>query len=150
MRDFFKRWLPGRSFDEICLLSPLDRAGHMLAFFCRETLALNLAIHLVSLPLIFFHFHKFPLLSLVYNLFLPPAVSLAYLFLIPGLLLTPFLKVAEFLTGAMLDVATNPPALFDFEWRVSGFTLSWTLLTLTLILGLFYERGRLLNSAWRR
>ncbi len=157
-RDFFKKWLPGRSFTEIRSLTLSDRIGHTLTFFCREALALNLAIHLVSLPLIFFHFHKFPLLSLAYNLFLPQAVSLAYLFLVPGLLLeavshflaAPFLKAAEFLTLGMLEVARNPPALFDFQWRMPNFTLSWALISLTFIMLLFYERGRLLDRIWRR
>ncbi len=157
LRDFLKKGLPSRSFSQSRVLPLIDRGGSILAFFCRETLALNLAIHCISLPLIFFHFHKFPFLSLVYNLFLPAAVSLAYLFLIPGLLLAaipflaaPFLKIAEILTDCMLQVACNPPALFDFQWRVPFFTLSWALLSLTAMFGLFYERGRLLNRIWWR
>lgn len=158
LREFFTRWLPSRSFTETRALTPLDRIGHILTFFCRETLALNLAIHLVSLPLIFFHFHKFPFLSLAYNLFLPATVSLAYLFLIPGLVLepiahflaAPFLKVAGFLTDGMLYVATNPPTLFDFQWRVPNFSLSWALLTLSLVFLLFNEGRRLFDRVrWR-
>jgi competence protein ComEC len=158
LREFFTKWLPHRSFTETRALSPLDQVGHTLTFFCRETVALNIAIHLVSLPLILFHFHKFPLLSLAYNLFLPGAVSLAYFFLIPGLLLepiahflaVPFLTMAEYLTQGMLYVATNPPTLFDFQWRVPNFSLSWALLSLTLLYLLFYERSRLLNRIGRR
>lgn len=158
IRDVFQKYLPSRSFSQARSLSLSDRVGHTLTFFCREALALNLAIHLVSLPLIFFHFHKFPLLSLAYNLFLPPVVSLAYLFLIPGLFLAlfsstialPFLKTAELLTKGALAVATHPPALLDFQWRVPHFTLTWALVSLILLWMLFYERGRLLHRAWRR
>jgi competence protein ComEC len=158
IREFFMRWLPARTFGEARSLPLLDRVGYVFTFFCRETIALNIAIHLVSLPLIFFHFHKFPLLSLAYNLFLPALVSLAYLFLIPGILLHPiahflsypFLKIAGLLTDGMLLVATSPPTLFDFQWRVPNFTLGWALLTLTLLILIFYERGRLLDRVFRR
>lgn len=145
----FKQWIKfDRSFSQIRKLRLLDRIGHTLLFFCSDALALNLAIHLVSLPLLFYHFHKIPLLSLAYNLFLPAVVSIAYLFLIPGLILypfshiiaVPFLKITEFLTNEMLLIATNPPTLFDFQWRVPGFTLGWTLLSLTVILALFLRR----------
>jgi competence protein ComEC len=158
LRSLFTRWLPTRSFQQVRSLSPLNRTCHTLTFLCREAVALNFAIHLVSLPLIFFHFHKFPFLSLAYNIFLPPIVSLAYLFLIPGLCLepfahflaVPFLKIAEFLTNSVLAVAASPPALFDFQWRMPHFTLSWALASLALLWILFHERSRLLDHFRRR
>ncbi len=150
LRKLFSYYLPGRTLTETRSLSPLDRMGHIVTFFCREAVALNLAIHLVSLPLIFFHFHKFPLLSLVYNLFLPPIVSLAYFFLLVGFLLPPFLKLAGLITDGMVHIATHPPTLFDFQWRVPGFTLSWALVALAALFVLFHERSRLLDRIWRR
>ncbi|MBP7075163.1 MAG: ComEC/Rec2 family competence protein [Rhabdochlamydiaceae bacterium] len=150
LRKLFSYYLPNRTLSETRALSLLDRAGHIVTFFCREALALNLAIHLVSLPLIFFHFHKFPLLSLVYNLFLPPVVSLAYFLLIVGFMIPPFLKLAGLITDGMLHVATNPPTLFDFQWRMPSFTLSWALVTLILMFVLFHERSRLLDRILRR
>jgi len=150
LRKLLSYYLPSRTLSETRALPLLDRLGHIVAFFCREAVALNLAIHLVSLPLIFFHFHKFPLLSLVYNLFLPPVVSVAYFLLIVGFMIPPFLKLAGLITDGMLHVATNPPTLFDFQWRVPGFTLSWALVTLILIFVLFHERSRLLDRILRR
>ncbi len=142
--------LPKRSFSEIRSLPFTERIGHVLTFFCREAIALNLAIHLVSLPLIFFHFHKFPLLSLAYNLFLPPAVSIAYVFLILGLILPPFLKIASWITEGIVHIASNPPTLFDYQWRIPGFTLTWTIICLLFLYCLFHERSRLLDRIWRR
>lgn len=155
LRDFFKRWLPGRTFQAIRELPLYERIGHTIAFLCRDTLALNLAIHLASLPLILFHFHKFPLLSLVYNLFLPQIVSIAYFFLIPALILeplahfaaAPLLKVAEWITTAVLGIADSPPALYDFQWRVPHVTLGWAVLLTGAVMCLFYEGGRLIDRA---
>ncbi|HNA62970.1 MAG TPA: ComEC/Rec2 family competence protein, partial [Rhabdochlamydiaceae bacterium] len=122
-----KFWLtkifPDRSFKQALAMPLQSQQGHILLFFCREAVALNLAIHLVTLPLVFFHFHKFPLLSLFYNLFLPAGVSVVYLLLIVGLgfdlmglgfLIHP---ITYQLTKAILDIATHPPALYDFQWR---------------------------------
>lgn len=158
LRNFLTRWLPERSFSEIRQLSLFDRWGHTITFFCRETLALNGAIHLVSLPLVLYHFHKFPLLSLVYNLFLPVIISAAYLFLLPGLALAPFsqllaypfLKASDFLTQLTLIVATHPPTLFDFQWRLPNLSIGWALTFLTALLILFDQRSRLFDRFSRR
>ncbi len=146
LRQFSLRYLPARSLSEIRLLPMLDRVGVVFAAFCRESIALNMAIHLVSLPLIFFHFHKFPFLSLAYNLFLPPVVSLAYFFLILGFLFPPFLWISGAITTGMIHIAQNPPTLFDFQWRFPSLTFGWAVLTITLILWFFYKRSRFFNS----
>ncbi len=148
LRQFMMRFLPARSLSEIRLLPLIDRVGLVVTSFCRESIALNVAIHLVSLPLIFLHFHKFPLLSLAYNLFLPPVVSLAYLFLILGFLFPPFLWISGTITTSMIHVAQNPPTLFDFQWRFPSLTLGWAILSMTLILWFFYKRSRFFNSTF--
>ena len=155
IRGWLVRFFPQRKFSEVIRMPLRDQHGHLLAFFCRETLALNAAIHLVTLPLIFFHFHKFPVLSLFYNLFLPAAVSVVYLLLVVAVAL-PFIGswihvVNEHLTGLILKVATHPPALYDFQWRMHDFSMTAAVAALTAILGLsifiesfhrFIERAR--------
>ncbi len=159
----FRSWLahvfPLRSFREAIRMPLLDQHGHLLSFFCREALALNAAIHLATLPLIFFHFHKFPVLSLLYNLFLPAAVSLVYLLLIIGVAFDatiPFLGswihlLNNGLTNLILKVATHPPALYDFQWRIHDFSMTAAVTAITLILGLesvynFFKLGNRLLS----
>lgn len=141
-RSWLTRFFPHRSFKEIIQMSFLDQHGHLLSFFCRETLALNGAIHLVTLPLILFHFHKFPLLSLLYNLFLPAAVSLVYLLLIVGALLPiigPWVHILNsHLTELILKIATHPPALYEFQWRMHAFSMTAAVAAITLILGLSF------------
>jgi len=139
-RSWLVRFFPLRSFREIIQMPFLDQHGHLLSFFCRETLALNGAIHLVTLPLIFFHFHKFPVLSLLYNLFLPAAVSIVYLLLVIGVALPivgPWIHlVNKSLTNLIVKVATHPPALYDFQWRMHDFSMTAAVTAVTLILGL--------------
>jgi competence protein ComEC len=145
-----KSWLtkvfPDRKFADAIRMPLLDQQGHILAFFCRETLALNLAIHLVTLPLIFYHFHKFPLLSLLYNLFLPAAVSIVYVLLIVGIGLDLFSMggavhaVTERLTQAILNIATHPPALYDFQWRIHDFSMTAAVIAITVMCYLSFTR----------
>jgi competence protein ComEC len=155
-RSWLTRFFPQRSFREIIQMPLLDQHGHLLSFFCRETIALNGAIHLVTLPLIFFHFHKFPVLSLLYNLFLPAAVSIVYLLLVIGVALPvvgPWIHILNnHLTHLILKVATHPPALYDFQWRMQDFSMTAAVTAITLILGLsilgesagrFIKRARL-------
>jgi len=141
-RAWLSRFFPLRSFREVIRMPLLDQHGHLLSFFCRETLALNGAIHLVTLPLIFFHFHKFPVLSLLYNLFLPAAVSIVYLLLIAGVALDACLPLIggwihalnRELTDCILKIATHPPALYDFQWRMHDFSMTAAVAAVTLIL----------------
>lgn len=147
------RFFPLRSFQEVIRMPFFDQHGHLLSFFCRESLALNGAIHLATLPLILYHFHKFPVLSLLYNLFLPALVSIVYLFLLAGVALD-FVGLGAWvhalnkgLTDFILKVATHPPALYDFQWRI-GLSMTATVLAVTLILtierfhGLIKRAGR--------
>jgi competence protein ComEC len=128
-----------RALSQTLQLVPLDQHGHIVSFFFREALALNLAIHLVTLPLILYHFHKFPLLSVIYNLFLPALFSLVYLLLILGMVIVfpPLLQLTGKLTAALLTVATHPPALYDFQLRVSLFSQSVAVTLITAILFYF-------------
>ncbi len=144
IRNYLTRFFPDRRFSEVIRMPLLDQHGHLLAFFCRETLALNAAIHLVTLPLIFFHFHKFPCLSLLYNLFLPAAVSVVYLLLVIAVAFDAVIPqigswihiLNKGLTNLILKVATHPPALYDFQWRMHDFSMTAAVAALTLILGL--------------
>lgn len=151
LRSFLFRAFACRSFKETLRLPFLDQHGHLLSFFFRETLALNLAIHVVTLPLILTHFHKFPLLSLIYNLFLPAAASLVYFLLILGIVLGPWLLT---LTGkfsaALLQVATHPPALYDFQWRVHDFPLSAAIVAMTLIFYLAISKASSIEPSTAR
>ncbi len=137
-RSVLYQWFEKRSFREVLRLPFLDQHGHLLSFFFREALALNGAIHLVTLPLIFYHFHKFPLLSLVYNLFLPATVSIVYLLLVIGISLPivgPWLlAITGKLTEGILKVTTHPPALYDFQWRIHDFPLTAAVAAISLIL----------------
>ncbi|MBS0648210.1 MAG: ComEC/Rec2 family competence protein [Verrucomicrobia bacterium] len=147
------RFFPLRLFQEVIRMPLLDQHGHLLSFFCRESLALNGAIHLATLPLILYHFHKFPVLSLLYNLFLPALVSIVYLFLLAGVALDCvglgawLHAMNKGLTDFILKVATHPPALYDFQWRMD-LSMMAAIAAITLIFGI--ERfHRLIKNSWR-
>jgi competence protein ComEC len=84
-------------------------------------LSVNLAIFLLLL----YHFHQFPLLSLLYNLFFPLAVSAALfsllISLIAHLLLPPlapfFFRATDLFTAQLLDVIAYPPLALDISVR---------------------------------
>ena len=146
IKSWMTKILPDRSFKQALTMPLQSQQGHILMYFCREAVALNLAIHLVTLPLLLYHFHKFSLLSLFYNLFLPAGVSIVYLLLVVGLVLDlmglGFLihPVTNELTKAILNTATHPPALYDFQWRVGDFSMTGAVLVLTLYLTLVWEQ----------
>ncbi|CAM0117002.1 ComEC/Rec2 family competence protein [Rhabdochlamydiaceae symbiont of Dictyostelium giganteum] len=143
-----------RSFIEVRNLSLLDKIGYRALCLGKELLSLNISVSLIAFPLMLYHFHKVPLLGVLYNLFLPPMISAAYVFLLPALFLSyfshllalPFVKVTEALTKLTLFLAENPPQLFDVQWRISEFSAVYAVIYLSCLTALFYKRSRLFHE----
>jgi competence protein ComEC len=145
------KFFPLRSPDELLSMSSLDKHGFVLSALLRKTLAVNLAVHLISCPVILFLFHKFPLLSIVYNLFFPACASLCLLLLFSALLFAPLLPffshaihaINNTWTSMLLHLTSHPPALLDASLRFGRIPFSSIVafLTLSLLIGiLFHEK----------
>lgn len=110
-------------------LDRLAQHGYLLTSFLRQGLILTLSVNAAILPLILYHFHSFPLLSLFYNLFFPLLVSSALFALLISLvayllfppLATPFFGITDFFTAQLLDLVSYPPLPLDYSIRVEGF-----------------------------
>ncbi len=109
-------------------LSRLDQHGYLLASFLRGALTLALSVNGALLPLILYHFHSFPLLSFVYNLFFPLLLSSALFMLLLSLvcyLLFPPLAIllfqmTDFMTLQLLDIVSYPPLPLDYALRTDS------------------------------
>lgn len=108
---------PSRTLAAIKAIPLLDQHGALLASLLRKSLALTLAVHIVTLPVCLFYFSSFPLLgSLIYNLFFPFLLTISLFLLLLSLVLFPLaplintlnLHYTNFLLGS---VAHAPPAL---------------------------------------
>lgn len=147
----FKYLLPERPYSETRSMSLLDKHAFLLLVMLRKTLALNFAVHLISLPVLLHIFHKFPLLSLAYNLFFPACAALSMLLLFTAFFFAPLLPFLSHAihtlnnawTSCILNLTTNPPALLDFSIRTReiNFPLVICFLSLAFFLGsFFYEK----------
>lgn len=134
-------FLPKRSFPEIRSLSVIAKHGYLFSSFFRESLSLTLAVNCALLPLLLFHFHQFPFLSFIYNLFFPFFIGVA-LFLLLGsllfqLLFPPvaalFFWLTNVLTNQLLDIAANPPLALDFSIRIADISISFVIAYLLLL-----------------
>jgi len=148
--SLFEKIFAKRTLSQVVDIGLADQHGYCLLMFFRSILALSLAVNLAALPLTLYHFHKFPVMSLVYNLFFPFMMSLSMLFLLIGCLfalLFPLLSnvihtANESYTRFLLNFAVNLPQTFDITWNVSGLTKEFTLffLLLLFIFGILFER----------
>jgi competence protein ComEC len=145
--------LPERSYKDAMRLSFLDRHGYLTSALLRRALALNFAVHLISLPVFLFLFHRFPLLSIAYNLFFPACVSLSMLLLFTAFLFGPWLPTLShaihtlnnFWTSSLLTLTSHPPAFLDFSLRTKSLTFPFIacFLFVSFFLGVyFYEKAR--------
>lgn len=106
-----------RSLKDLKELSHLSIYGQIGSSFLRKAFALNLAVNLAIFPVLLFHFNYFPLLSLIYNLFFPLAVSLSlFLFILGSFIsvLFPFIPhyihtINIFYTKEILNLVSTCP-----------------------------------------
>lgn len=112
--------LPKRKPPEYKALAPLARHASLLCSFLRQSLAIGFAVNLAIFPLLLFHFHRFPLLSLLYNLFFPFLVSGALFLLLLSLLCPLLFPVADFYTAQLLELAAYPPIALDYSLTLSS------------------------------
>ena len=131
----FSPLLPPRPFQSLLKMRPLHQHGYLLSALIRSAIALNCAVHLLALPTLLFLFGKFPLLSLLYNLFFPFWVGISLFFLLLALILSPvsFLSagihfVNSTYTSWILSLTSHPPIFFHFFLRLNTFPL-WILMT---------------------
>lgn len=119
-----------------------DRHGYCLLYFLRQSLALCLAVNSVALPLTLYHFQKFPLMSLIYNLFIPGLISISLGLLVLACsfaIVFPWLgsqlhAINEAFTQFVLNFAFHLPKSFD--WTLQTSLISKEIL-LTYLLCLF-------------
>lgn len=134
--------LPKRELSVVAKMPALDQHGYLLASIARQGIALLLAVNLAALPLMAFYFHRFPWLSLLYNLFFPFMVSLSVLFLIVGgalgLLMPPIGAAIHQLNGAytqfMLNMTGNMPVALDVTWYLPRLAPEWLIIYVTLLI----------------
>lgn len=133
--------LPTRPYITALHMPVLDRVGYILCTLLRKSIALNASVHLFALPMLLLLFHKFPLFSLLYNLFFPFWITVAYVaFLCTSLLhlLIPPLGLAlhtlnSHLLHLLIECSSNPPAPLDFVMRTRHVGIGAVVILLTLL-----------------
>lgn len=120
---FLGRIFLKRSFLILKQLPILDQWGVYLSTYLRKTLALNLSVCLFTLPILLFHFHKFPLISLVYNLFFPILFSFLFGLLFFSLVFSFFLPLVKIYSSLLLWFITYAPKKLMFSLRFPAFSI---------------------------
>ncbi|MCI5052988.1 MAG: ComEC/Rec2 family competence protein [Simkaniaceae bacterium] len=112
--------------------SVAEKHIYLLTILFRKLFALSLAVYTTTLPLLLYAFGSFPLLTLLYNLFIPALLSLSVALLICGLALPwIFHPLNNFLTTLTLNTIIYSPKALHYNLTLSlPFSLAF-LVTLT-------------------
>lgn len=145
-------WLPKRNWPEIRALSRPSQHVYLLCHFFRKAISLTFAVNIAMLPLLLFHFHQFPLLGLLYNLFVPFLVAVAMSLLLLALIFlalfppiaTLFFTMTNALTTELLHLVAQPPLVLNFSMQTASLTPDGVILYLiTLACALHAAAGSL-------
>lgn len=142
-KEWTGHFFPKRDEEKLLTFSLLDRWMYLFCCFLRSAFALNLAVSLTTIPVCLFYFHKFPWMSLAYNLFIPLFFSLSlFLFFVslPFSFLAPPLFSAlsfcnEKFTELALKCTSQSPICLDL-YLYTSFPLPLLLLFLLSIFSL--------------
>jgi competence protein ComEC len=143
MDRFLEILLPKRSLEAAVRLPFLHQHLYILTSLIRQSLALNLSVHLAAIPTLLYLYHTFPWLSLIYNLFFPFWVSVSMALLLLGLLLPGIHAINNTFTFYLLELTAHPLPLLGGHMRVPHFPFSLlvAILSSLFLFGVFL-RGR--------
>lgn len=134
-----------RSFPELQKMPLLDKHGYILGSLLRKALSVNLAIHLISLPALLHLFHKFPLLSLFYNLFFPFCVFASLFLFSMALICPPLHAINSLWTHWLLQLTSHPPVYCDLAIRCHiPFSAAILILSLLIYVGIHLSNQKLI------
>ena len=151
-QPFVNKAFPVRSKEEIVSLSYFSKISYFFLRYIVNGFSLSLCVSIIILPVLLYHFHSFPLLSLFYNLFMPLFIGIILLFSFSLLLchlLFPFLtvffaKILDVFASFVVNYALFSPPLLDIQFRMKYFSFSLT------IIFLFFQMIILLPLIHRR
>ncbi len=142
---YFSKYLKKRNFNELQKLNLLSKKAYLLSSFLRQSIALSLSVNILLLPLLLFHFHKFSIISFIYNIFIPPLVGISMVLIILGFL-TSFIPIfsdviyylCTIVTEFTLRLVIQTPAFLQFYIRTKELSyvlvVSYTFLMILLFL----------------
>jgi len=120
-------YLPLRHSSQLLLMHPIERAAGRICGFFRSLLTVNLAVNMLLIPVCLFLFSSFPWGGVIYNFFIPSAVSLCcfMFFLSLPLLFVPSIfslisNINTLYTGKMLQLLTESPPIFSGQWCLTS------------------------------
>lgn len=139
-----------RRLGEASRMNGHNQHAYVVLNFLASGLALSLAVHAVLLPFLLYLFGQFPVMSFVYNLFFPFAVSIIIFLLIVGtclhLLIPPLGELVhaanQALTEGTLAMVYNVPLSFDLMIQTKEISVTFVCcyLFVALLLGIYlYE-----------
>lgn len=140
IEELSKKVLKKRTLTEINDLNQISKIGLKTIEYLRQNICLCVSVNIFIIPVILFYFHKFALLSLIYNLFIPFLVGFLLMGVMIGAIfyylpLIGFLinSMNAFFTKIVLNLISYPPASLEFYLRNKSLTLEFVVIYLAII-----------------
>ena len=143
--------IPKRAFKSLLFWPIVDQGLYLCLASIRSSLALSLAVTLPTLPFLLTTFEKFPLISILYNLFLPPLFSLTMILLILGFASSLLPAVTHTIhqlnqqyTNFFIQIVEETPRSLEFYLYRSPLTVSLSIsILISYMLYLMYFENQL-------
>ena len=136
---------PSRSKEVLKGFTWYDKFGYKIASYLKKSIGITIAVHIVSIPVCLYFFKSFPLLSLLYNLYVPLLVTLCLGGFLIGCILSfvipmgsnLFFYPSSRLASYMLEVISFPPYQWHHRIEIKQLPLFLVIVYLILVLLIF-------------
>jgi competence protein ComEC len=142
--NYFRERLRVRSLTELIPMPAWQQHLYVMIGFIRGTLALNIAVTVITLPILLERMGSFPIATLAYNLFFPFLLSFSLLMLPLSFLVPPLHWVNGWYTGKLLEM-TEIPGYAAPVWELSDVSML-SVIVIPLVVLMFL--GAILWKGW--
>jgi competence protein ComEC len=141
IESFSSKILIKRTPNQIKELSVFSKISLNLVEYLRQNICLCISVNIFILPVLLFYFHRFALISIIYNLFIPFLVGISLMLVMIGsicyfLPLIGFLinSTNAFFTKIVLNLITYPPATLEIYLRSKIISLEFVVIYLICLI----------------
>ncbi|NGX56401.1 MAG: hypothetical protein K1060chlam5_00640 [Candidatus Anoxychlamydiales bacterium] len=137
---FLSRFIKDRNKNEIESFNFLDKIVYKILIYLKSSISISLSVNFLIFPLLLYHFNKFPIMSLVYNLIVPFLIGILMLLLLTSIFLSflPIISNILFITlntftNMILNMTLTFPSILQFYIRSKAISINFIILYISVI-----------------
>jgi competence protein ComEC len=142
--EYLNKFIKNRTFNEKNEFNFFDHFLYKILIYLKGSISISLSVNILIFPLLLFHFNKFPIMSLAYNLIVPFLIFILMVLLLSSIFLSFIPILSSFLfyilnifTTFTLKMIINFPKNLEFFIRAKDLSKNLVIIYISLCIIFF-------------